>query len=140
MTRTLSVHYDLSQTANRAKFTLIPTASPPFTHVYTLSSQITVVLDQLCPDNHRRRVWRRPGHTYSTEVRRLNSGTVLQYPGLIFQLDNAEPHTACVAMNCFEACKPLPWPARSLDLPPFENAWDVLGRRLPLPGNFDDLT
>ncbi|GFV26415.1 transposable element Tc1 transposase [Trichonephila clavipes] len=39
---------------------------------------------------------------------------LLQYPGFIFQQDNARPHTACVTMNCLTACQTLPWPARSL--------------------------
>ncbi|GFX56454.1 transposable element Tc1 transposase [Trichonephila clavipes] len=76
-----SVHHNHSQTANRAKFRLVPTDTPSTTRTYTPSSQITVVLTrsgwnhadwgcivykddsrfQLCPGNHRRRVWRRPG-------------------------------------------------------------------------------
>ncbi|GFV60949.1 uncharacterized protein TNCV_925631 [Trichonephila clavipes] len=39
---------------------------------------------------------------------------LLQYPGLIFQQDNARPHTACVAMNCLTACQTLPLSTRSL--------------------------
>ncbi|GFW48747.1 uncharacterized protein TNCV_4243271 [Trichonephila clavipes] len=66
---------------DREKFTFVPTATPLATHACTLSSQITVVLGlsglnraawghivfgeeflfQLRPDDHRRRVWRRPG-------------------------------------------------------------------------------
>ncbi|GFY21487.1 transposable element Tc1 transposase [Trichonephila clavipes] len=75
-----SVHHDDSQTADRAKFTLVTTVTLPATHAHTLSSQIQWGLDrsgwnptdwgrrvfsnesrsQLCPDDHRRRVWRRP--------------------------------------------------------------------------------
>ncbi|GFU86477.1 hypothetical protein TNCV_1418291 [Trichonephila clavipes] len=33
----LSLHYDHSQTADRAKVTLVLTATPPFFHAYTLS-------------------------------------------------------------------------------------------------------
>ncbi|GFW21719.1 transposable element Tc1 transposase [Trichonephila clavipes] len=112
---------------------------------------------QLCPDDNRRRVWRRPGqradpaftiarHTgpqqgvivrgaISFEAGPLWSSLqghlqahryvvgilktallpfLLQYPGLIFQQDNAKPHTTHVAMNCFIAYKIIPWPARSL--------------------------
>ncbi|GFT40436.1 transposable element Tc1 transposase [Trichonephila clavipes] len=39
---------------------------------------------------------------------------LLQYPGLIFQQDNARPHTARVSMNCLAARETLPWLARSL--------------------------
>ncbi|GFV02844.1 uncharacterized protein TNCV_3609731 [Trichonephila clavipes] len=75
------VHHVHSQTPDRAKFTLVPIATPPVTHACTLWSQITVCLArsgwkhadwrrlvfsdesyfQLRPDDHRRRVWRRPG-------------------------------------------------------------------------------
>ncbi|GFV06763.1 transposable element Tc1 transposase [Trichonephila clavipes] len=66
--------------ANRAKFTLVPTAKPPATLACTRSSQVTVVLGsgwnhadwgsivfsyeylfQLSPGDHRSRVWRRTG-------------------------------------------------------------------------------
>ncbi|GFT86354.1 hypothetical protein TNCV_3258761 [Trichonephila clavipes] len=67
-----SVHHVHSQTANIAKFTLVPTAMPPDTYACTLSSQmnqvgikLTGVSDesrfQLCPDDRRIRVWRHPG-------------------------------------------------------------------------------
>ncbi|GFX36463.1 transposable element Tc1 transposase [Trichonephila clavipes] len=85
---------------------------------------------QLCPDDHRRRVWRRPGqradpaftiahHTGSQPgvlvwgAISFDSRTPL-YPGLIFQQDNARPQTARVSMNCLAAYRTLPWPARSL--------------------------
>ncbi|GFY11726.1 transposable element Tc1 transposase [Trichonephila clavipes] len=103
---------------------------------------------QLCPDDHRRRIWRRPGqranpafpiarHTspqpgvivwgaFSFDIWALLVGVrdaltaqqyvddilrtvllpfLLQYPGLIFQQDNARPHTARVAMNCLTTCQ-----------------------------------
>ncbi|GFV11769.1 transposable element Tc1 transposase [Trichonephila clavipes] len=41
---------------------------------------------------------------------------LLQYPGLIFQQDNARSHSTCVAMNCLRDCQTLPWPGRSPDL------------------------
>ncbi|GFV07157.1 transposable element Tc1 transposase [Trichonephila clavipes] len=37
---------------------------------------------------------------------------LLQYPGLIFQQDNARPHASRVAINCLTAYQTLPWPAR----------------------------
>ncbi|GFX76765.1 transposable element Tc1 transposase [Trichonephila clavipes] len=72
---------------------------------------------QLCPDDHRRRVWRRPGQE---DVDRV-------------------PHVARVAMNCFTAFETLPLPVRSPNLSPIEHVWDMMGRRLHLPGNVDDL-
>ncbi|GFX30360.1 transposable element Tcb1 transposase [Trichonephila clavipes] len=62
-----------------------------------------------------------------------------QYLGLIFQQDNARPHTTRVVMNCLTACKTLSWPARSPDLSSIEHVWDMMGRRLHLPGNVNDL-
>ena len=59
---------------------------------------------------------------------------LLRHPGLTFQHDNARPHTACVAMNCLQGCRILPWPARSPDLSAIERIWDVLRR-----WNIDDL-
>ncbi|GFT11401.1 transposable element Tc1 transposase [Trichonephila clavipes] len=53
--------------------------------------------------------------------------------------DNARPHTTRVAMNCLPACQTLSWPARSPDFSPIEHVWDMVRRRLPLPGNVDDL-
>ncbi|GFW25216.1 transposable element Tc1 transposase [Trichonephila clavipes] len=51
-----------------------------------------------------------------------------QYPGLIFQQDNAKLETACADINCLTAYQTLPWPARSPDLSPIENVWDITGR------------
>ncbi|GFX73956.1 transposable element Tcb1 transposase [Trichonephila clavipes] len=65
---------------------------------------------------------------------------LLQYLGLIFHQNNARPLTACVAMNCLTAFQTLPWLNRSLDLSPVEHVWDMMGRRLHLHGNADDLT
>ncbi|GFS98814.1 transposable element Tc1 transposase [Trichonephila clavipes] len=48
---------------------------------------------------------------------------LLQYPGLIFQHDNARPHTAHIVMNCVTACQTLPWPAKSPDIYP----WSMSG-------------
>ncbi|GFY00724.1 transposable element Tcb2 transposase [Trichonephila clavipes] len=43
-------------------------------------------------------------------------------PGAIFQLDNAQPHTARVSQDCLHTVTTLPWPARSPDLFPID--WD----------------
>ncbi|GFU85068.1 transposable element Tc1 transposase [Trichonephila clavipes] len=64
---------------------------------------------------------------------------LLQYPGFIFQQDNARPHTARVAMNCLTACQTLPWSGKSPDLFSIEHVWDIRVRRLHLSGNVDDL-
>ncbi|GFX04581.1 transposable element Tc1 transposase [Trichonephila clavipes] len=64
---------------------------------------------------------------------------LLQYPILIFQQDNARTHTARVALNCFTACQTLPWPARTPNLSPTEHVWNMMGRRVLLPGNVNDL-
>ncbi|KFM63882.1 Transposable element Tcb1 transposase, partial [Stegodyphus mimosarum] len=64
---------------------------------------------------------------------------LLQYPDLIFREDNARPHTARAAMSCLTAYQTLPCPARSPDLSPIEPLWDMMGRRLHLPGNVVDL-
>ena len=53
-----------------------------------------------------------------------------QHPGTIFQQDNATPHVARVSMECLSNIETLPWPARSPDLSPIENIWDMMGRRL----------
>ncbi|GFX08750.1 transposable element Tc1 transposase [Trichonephila clavipes] len=45
---------------------------------------------------------------------------LLQYSGLIFQQDNARPHTERFVMNCLTAYQTLPWPARSPVLSPIE--------------------
>ncbi|GFU94624.1 hypothetical protein TNCV_293431, partial [Trichonephila clavipes] len=53
--------------------------------------------------------------------------------------DNAKPHTIHVAMNCLTAYQTLLWPARSPYPSPIEHVCDMMRRRLPLPGNVDDL-
>ncbi|GFW10319.1 transposable element Tcb1 transposase [Trichonephila clavipes] len=62
---------------------------------------------------------------------------LLQHPCLVFQQDNARPHTARVYMNCFTTCQILPFPSRSPDLFPIDH---MMGRRLHAPENADDLT
>ncbi|GFX56353.1 RNase H domain-containing protein [Trichonephila clavipes] len=62
-----------------------------------------------------------------------------RYPELIFQQENAKPHTTRVAKNCLTAYQTLPWPASSPDPSPIEHVWDMMGRQLHLPGSVDDL-
>ncbi|GFW47654.1 uncharacterized protein TNCV_2828471 [Trichonephila clavipes] len=64
---------------------------------------------------------------------------LLQYPGLIFQQDNAKSHTTRVVINCLTAYKTLSWPARLPDPSPNEHVWDMMRRQLHLPGNVDGL-
>ncbi|GFT05603.1 transposable element Tcb1 transposase [Trichonephila clavipes] len=63
---------------------------------------------------------------------------LLQYPCLILRPDNAKHYTTRVAMNCLTAYQTLPCPVRSPDPSPIEHVWDMMGRRLHLPGNVDD--
>ncbi|GFX85056.1 transposable element Tc1 transposase [Trichonephila clavipes] len=65
--------------------------------------------------------------------------SILMCPGLIFQQDNARPHTARVPMNCLTACQILLSPARSPDLSPIDHVWDMMRRQLHLLENNDDL-
>ncbi|GFS96918.1 transposable element Tcb1 transposase [Trichonephila clavipes] len=64
---------------------------------------------------------------------------LLQYPDLTFQQNNAKPRTKRVAMNCLTIYQTLPWPARLKDPSPIEHVRDMMGRRLHLPGNIDDM-
>ncbi|GFX13727.1 uncharacterized protein TNCV_599371 [Trichonephila clavipes] len=134
-----SVRHDHSQTADTAKFTLVPTATLSANHAYThCRARLqwclarsgwnqadwgrTVFSDesgfQLCPDDHRRRVWRRPG------PRADPAFTIARHTG---------PQLG-------DAYQTLLWPARSPDTSPIEHVWDMMGRRLHLLGNVDNLT
>ncbi|GFX88137.1 transposable element Tcb1 transposase [Trichonephila clavipes] len=42
-------------------------------------------------------------------------------------------------MNCLTDYQALPWPARSPDSSPIEHVWNMLERRLHLPGNVEAL-
>ncbi|GFT55288.1 transposable element Tcb1 transposase [Trichonephila clavipes] len=60
-------------------------------------------------------------------------------PWPYFSEDKARPHVARVATNCLTACQTLPWLTRSPGLSSVEHVWDMMGRRLHLPGNVDHL-
>ncbi|GFT28046.1 transposable element Tc1 transposase [Trichonephila clavipes] len=98
--------------------------------------------NQLCLDDRRRRV---RSHTVQranpafTIARQTGPQAEFMYPGLIFLQVNARPHTACVDMNCLKVCLTLPSPAKSPDLSPIKDVWDMMGRRLHLLGNVNDL-
>ncbi|GFT94027.1 transposable element Tc1 transposase [Trichonephila clavipes] len=64
---------------------------------------------------------------------------LMQYLDLIFLQDNARLNTARVVMNCLTTYQTLPWPARSPYLSPVVHVWEMMGRRLHLPENVDDL-
>ncbi|GFX27520.1 transposable element Tc1 transposase [Trichonephila clavipes] len=86
---------------------------------------------QLCSDDHRRRVWRRPWY-------RVNPAfTIARRPQP--EEDKARLHAAHVAMNCLTVCQTLPWPARSPNLSSIKHVWDMMRRRLHQPGDVDDL-
>ncbi|GFS66462.1 transposable element Tc1 transposase [Trichonephila clavipes] len=129
----MNVHHDRSQTSDRAKFTPVPTAMPPATYAYTLDESRF----QLCPDDHGKRVWRRPGQRADVAFTFAHhTGPKLR---VMVWKDKARPLAARVAMDCFTACQTLPWPTRSPDLSSIEHVWDIMGRPLHLPGNVDDL-
>ncbi|GFW43552.1 transposable element Tcb1 transposase [Trichonephila clavipes] len=89
-------------------------------------------------DDNRVRVWRRPaydirsilivmrgtltGQRYVDDILRPHVGPFLNgLPGIIFQQDNAHPHTARVAQDFLINFQTLPWPPCSPDFSPVEH-------------------
>ncbi len=67
-----------------------------------------------------------------------------QRTDVIFQQDGATCHTARSVQQWLHACNIylLPWPAKSADLFPIENLWNVLARRVEdmHPQTIEELT
>ncbi|GFV86872.1 transposable element Tc1 transposase [Trichonephila clavipes] len=111
---------------------------------------------KLCPDSHRKRVWRHPGQRVVPAfpfARRIDPQLgitvwdaisfdtrtpLVVKRGNLQHSDNAKPHTARVAMNCLTARQTILRPDSLLYLSPIEHVWDMRGRRLHLLGNVDD--
>ncbi|GFV46936.1 uncharacterized protein TNCV_3033331 [Trichonephila clavipes] len=112
---------------------------------------------QLCFGYHQKRGWRRPWkvpillsllHASQALNQKLWSGVPFRLiagplwsslKAHLQHIENAGPHTTRVAVNGLTACQTLSCPARSPDLSKIEHVWDMMGRRLLLPGNVDDL-
>ena len=57
--------------------------------------------------------------------------TFLQQEGdVLFQQDNARPHTALATQCALQDVQQLPWPARSPGMSPIEHGWDMMGRQV----------
>ncbi|GFT60200.1 DDE_3 domain-containing protein [Trichonephila clavipes] len=92
----------------------------------------------LSADYHRTRVWRRTGQR-SDPAFIVERHTAISQ-GVIYQQDNARPHTARLSQQCLQGYDVLPWPTRSPDLSPIENVWDALGRQLQPSRDTGELT
>ncbi|GFX82436.1 transposable element Tc1 transposase [Trichonephila clavipes] len=79
-------------------------------------------------------------HRYVDDIlRNVLLALLLHYSGLIFQQDNAKPYTTRIAMNYLKAYQILPRPSRLPDPSPIKPIWDMMGGRLHLSENVDDL-
>ncbi|GFV46668.1 transposable element Tc1 transposase [Trichonephila clavipes] len=123
----MSVHHDHSQTADSAKFTLVPIPTPHAIHACTLLSLITVVVEFISRTLNVIRVTLKAQWYVDDILGTVLLPFLLQYSGLIFQQDNAKPYTTRVAVNCITAYQILTWPARSPDPSPIKHVWNMMG-------------
>ncbi|GFX71629.1 transposable element Tcb2 transposase [Trichonephila clavipes] len=80
------------------------------------------------------------GQRYVDDILRPHVGPFLNgLPGVIFQQDNAHPHTVRVAKDFLRHFQTLPWPARSPDLSPVVHVWNRLKRQMPSCHSVRDL-
>ncbi|GFW39375.1 DDE_3 domain-containing protein [Trichonephila clavipes] len=76
--------------------------------------------------------WNLNGPTLFDDILRPHVGPFINgLPGVIFQQDNARPHTARVSQDFLSDFQTLPWPAHSTNLSPVEHVWDQLKRQMP---------
>ena len=65
----------------------------------------------------------------------VNSALLLflrQEGDVLFQQDNARPHTAAATQRVFCGVQKLSWPLRSPDLSPIEHVWNMMKREITL--------
>ena len=73
------------------------------------------------------------GFTANSYIKTLEDGMVEHYrPGLIFQQDNTQIHTAIVMQEWFEhhGIHVVDWPPHLPDLNPIEHVWNMLKTKL----------
>ncbi|GFT75835.1 transposable element Tc1 transposase [Trichonephila clavipes] len=90
----------------------------------------------LCPDDHQKRVWRRPGQCADPAFT-IASHTGPQ-PGVMdWDATSFDSRTPLVVIRAFQR---LPWSARSPDPSPIKQFWDMMESLLHLPGNVYDFS
>ncbi|GFX28429.1 transposable element Tc1 transposase [Trichonephila clavipes] len=97
--------------------------------------KISVALRFRIPLNNTEKMHRRRIRAHREQMSEFERGRIIE----LKEQDNAKPHTTRVAMNCLTAYQTLPWPAISPNPSPIDHVGDMMGRRLHLSGNVDDL-